>query len=112
MRVVFGLPGAWATLITRYWPAAARSSPLELVLEPLIESEMLAEDAEPALEAEEVKLSAWAGTAQAAAKVARLSARESGVKVMKVFRRTEWGTSLTWYKPGALLKRQARPHSV
>jgi hypothetical protein len=79
------------------------------VLEPLIESEMLAEDAEPALEAEEVKLSAWAGTAQAAAKVARQSARESVVNVMKVFRRTKW---LLWYKPGALLRRQAHLHSL
>jgi len=40
-----------------------RSSPLELLLELLIESEMLADEAEPALDAEEAKLSAWTGTA-------------------------------------------------
>jgi hypothetical protein len=55
------------------------------VLESLIESEMLADEAEPALEAEEVKLSAWAGALHAAAMVAMHRAREIAELVMKHF---------------------------
>ena len=57
------------------------SSP-ELSLELPIESEMLPDEAEPALEAEEVKLVAWLGRAQAAAKAARPRARNRGRKVV------------------------------
>jgi hypothetical protein len=46
---------------------------------------MLPDEAEPALEADEVKLVAWTGTAQAAAKAARHSARDRVVKVMMLF---------------------------
>jgi hypothetical protein len=55
------------------------------VLESLMESEMLAEEAEPALEADEVKLVACAWVVQAAAKVARQRARERAEVVMQVF---------------------------
>jgi hypothetical protein len=46
------------------------------LLEAPIESEMLPDEAEPALEADEVKLVAWVGAAQASAKAARHRARE------------------------------------
>jgi hypothetical protein len=58
-------------------------SPFELLLEPPIESEMLPEDAEPALDADDATLSAWAGTDMAAAAAsARASARVNVVKVI------------------------------
>jgi hypothetical protein len=60
-------------------------SPLELLLEPPIESEMLPDDAEPALDADEATLSAWAGRVHAAAASARASAR---VKVVTVIARS------------------------
>jgi hypothetical protein len=45
--------------MTRYWPAATfLSSPLELLLEPPIESDTLPEDSEPALDADEAELPA------------------------------------------------------
>jgi hypothetical protein len=58
-------------------------SPFELLLEPPIESEMLPDEAEPALEADEVKLSAWTGTAQAAARSAATDARRTKEMVMR-----------------------------
>jgi hypothetical protein len=61
--------------ITRYSPAATRRSPLELLLEPPMESEMLFEDAEPALDADEARLSARTGRAQVVASAARHKAR-------------------------------------
>jgi hypothetical protein len=87
MRVVPALAGAWATSITRYWPAATFLSLCELSLEVPSESEMLPEDAEPALDADEATLSAWTGDAQAAARVARQSMRARMVLIMEVFRK-------------------------
>ena len=50
-----------------------------------MESEMLPDEAEPALEADEATLSAWAGKDMAAAANARASARVRFVKVMVSF---------------------------
>jgi hypothetical protein len=52
------------------------------LLEPPIESEMLPDEAEPALDADEAALSAWAGRVQVAAAHARASARVRVVKVI------------------------------
>jgi hypothetical protein len=54
----------------------------ELLLELPIESEMLPDEAEPALDADEAALSAWAGKVQVAAANARASARVRVVKVI------------------------------
>jgi len=56
-----------------------RSSPLELLLELLIESEMLADEAEPALDAEEAKLSAWTGAVVTTAAAAMATAHRARV---------------------------------
>jgi hypothetical protein len=70
---------------------------LELLLEPLIESEILADDAEPALDADDAKLSACAGALQAAANRVRHSVRERIGKVMALFHLAS--RTLLWYKP-------------
>jgi hypothetical protein len=58
------------------------SSPLELLLEPVIESDTLPDEAEPALEADEAKLSAWAGRAMAAARMEKpASWRRNGFNI-------------------------------
>jgi hypothetical protein len=56
------------------------------LLEPPIESDTLPDDAEPALEADEATLSARAGTAQAATRVAAHIVREMSEMVIQVFR--------------------------
>ena len=48
---------------------------VELLLEPFSDVEMLPLDADPALDAEDAKLSAWAGAARAAVVASRPRAR-------------------------------------
>src|SRR5471032_2516153 len=93
MRVRSARSGVAAIWMMRYSPSATlRLSPPELLLEPLSESEMLPLEAEPALDADEAKLSALACRARPSAPAAtmRRNGREIGIGYPQFFSNSKY----------------------